>query len=116
MNRTKGETTQTITREELKERMDRREDIQVVEVLAPDEYEQFHLPGAVNVPISDGFEENIGEAIPDRSTPVVVYCLDSDCGASPKAARKMDEMGYEEVYDYEAGKMDWKQAGLPIES
>jgi rhodanese-related sulfurtransferase len=46
---------------------------------------------------------------------VIVYCHDEDCDASPKAARRMDALGYQRVYDYEAGKVDWKQAGLPVE-
>ena len=27
----------------------------------------------------------------------------------------MDELGCQQVYDYEAGKMDRKEAGLPVE-
>ena len=45
----------------------------------------------------------------------MVYCYDLKCSASPKAAEKMDELGYRDVFDYEAGKMDWKEAGLPVE-
>jgi hypothetical protein len=44
-----------------------------------------------------------------------VYCYDTDCDASPKAARRMEDLGYQTVYDYEAGKVDWKEAGLPVE-
>ena len=47
------------------------------------------------------------------SDPVGRY--DRACTASPKAAQKMDELGYQQVYDYEAGKMDRKEAGLPVE-
>lgn len=45
----------------------------------------------------------------------MVYCYDADCTASPKAAERIEALGYRSVYDYEAGKMDWKQAGLPVE-
>ena len=38
---------------------------------------------------------------------------DRACTAS-KAAQKMDELGCQQVYDYEAGKMDRKEAGLPV--
>lgn len=106
---------QTIKRQELKDRMDRDEFQAVVEVLAPEAYEEFHLPDAVNVPFDDKFSEKIESIAPDRSKPVVVYCKNAQCDASPKAARKMDELGYQQVYDYEEGKMDWKDAGLPIE-
>lgn len=47
------------------------------------------------------------------SDPVGPY--DGPAWASPKAAQKMDELGYQQVYDYQTGKMDRKEAGLPVE-
>ena len=34
---------------------------------------------------------------------------------SPRAAARLDSMGFTQVYDYVAGKADWGSAGLPIE-
>lgn len=34
---------------------------------------------------------------------------------SPRAAWRLESLGFEEVYDYEAGKQDWAAAGLPTE-
>ena len=34
---------------------------------------------------------------------------------SPRAAWRLDSLGFGEVYDYEAGKQDWGAAGLPVE-
>ncbi len=45
----------------------------LVEVLPAQEYEEEHLPGAVNVPL-DGIDRAASEL--DRSRPVVVYCYD----------------------------------------
>lgn len=106
----------TITREELSEHFDGTFDMPVVEVLSEEEYEEFHLPGAINVPIDEEFEERIQEIFPDKTQPVVVYCASTKCNASEEAAEHMDQLGYTEVYDYEAGKADWKKAGLPVES
>jgi rhodanese-related sulfurtransferase len=105
----------TISREELNERL-ANDGITLVEVLAPKYYKKFHLPGAINVPLDDDFDEQIQKAVPDKDRTVVVYCHDAECQASPKAARRMDELGYRHVLDYEDGKMDWKTADLPIES
>ena len=106
---------QSIDRETLKHWLDEKRDVKLIEVLAEDQYRAWHLPGAINVPLGEDFDARIRETIPDRFTPVVVYCYDRACNASPKAARKMDELGYQKVYDYEAGKVDWKAAGLPVE-
>lgn len=105
----------TISREELMQKMERSEDFALVEVLSPQSYEDFHLPGAINVPLGDGFEDRIQAALPDKRRTVVVYCMDEECQASPTAARRMEELGYEHVYDYAAGKQDWRAAGLRVE-
>src|ERR687888_2622564 len=34
---------------------------------------------------------------------------------SPRAAWRLETLGFGEVYDYEAGKQDWAAAGLPTE-
>lgn len=106
---------QTINRDQVKAMME-QDGARIVEVLDRKYFDKFHLPGAINVPLSDEFEREIERAVPDKEAPVVVYCMDQDCDASPKAARKMDELGYRNVFDYEAGKMDWKEAGLPVEA
>lgn len=104
-----------IDREQLKQMMDQNA-VTVVEVLDRPQFDKFHLPGAINVPLSGDFETEIQKAVPSKTEPVAVYCYDDDCNASPKAARKMEELGYQRVYDYEAGKVDWKEAGLPVEA
>lgn len=104
-----------IDREQL-QRMMEEGAVTVVEVLDKSNFEKFHLPEAINVPLKGDFENDIEDVVPDKSQPVVVYCMDEDCDGSPRAAEKMEELGYQRVYDYEAGKVDWKEAGLPIES
>jgi len=34
---------------------------------------------------------------------------------SPRAASRLESLGFERVYDYVAGKADWGSAGLPLE-
>jgi CBS domain-containing protein len=34
---------------------------------------------------------------------------------SPRAAARLEALGFEQVYDYVAGKADWGAAGLPLE-
>ncbi len=46
---------------------------QVVEVLAAEEYEEEHLPGAINLPLRK-IENARAVLNPDR--PVIVYCWD----------------------------------------
>ncbi len=34
---------------------------------------------------------------------------------SPRAAWRLESLGFREVYDYPEGKLDWRAAGLPLE-
>ena len=104
-----------ITREELRAKLDRGESVVIVEALGPKYYEDAHLPGAINIPHTE-VDELAPELLPDRSAQIVVYCSNRACQNSPWAARRLDAMDYENVYDYEDGKQDWIEAGLPTES
>jgi rhodanese-related sulfurtransferase len=48
---------------------------QVVEVLGPEEFEEDHLPGAINIPLRRIEKEATSRLEPTR--PVLVYCWDS---------------------------------------
>lgn len=47
---------------------------QLVEVLPASAYEQEHLPGAVNVPLTEMLADRVRDLDPSR--PVVAYCFD----------------------------------------
>lgn len=50
--------------------------VQLVEVLPRDEYDEEHLPGAVNLPLRDVVDVHVDHVL-DRERPVVVYCWDA---------------------------------------
>ena len=47
---------------------------QLVEVLPADEYDELHLPGAINIPLKQLDHESAKQLDPGRDT--VVYCWD----------------------------------------
>ncbi len=60
----------TITREDLKAKMDRDEDLILLEVLGEGSYRQGHLPGAIRAQ-----DQNAAmEFVPDKRAFVVAYC------------------------------------------
>ncbi|AEW92771.1 MULTISPECIES: rhodanese-like domain-containing protein [Streptomycetaceae] len=103
-----------ITRDEVKRKIDGGK-VTVVEALPASYYEQAHLPGALNLP-HDEVDKLAPELIPDKAAEVIVYCANSPCQNSGIAARRLDELGYTNVYEYDEGKDDWIGAGLPTES
>jgi rhodanese-related sulfurtransferase/glyoxylase-like metal-dependent hydrolase (beta-lactamase superfamily II) len=57
-------------------------------------------------------EFQIEAAVPDKATPVVVYCGVSQ--RSPLAAETLMKLGYKNVKNYRDGFFNWKRAGLPV--
>jgi rhodanese-related sulfurtransferase len=62
-----------IDRDEV-QRLIRDEHAQLVEVLPKPEYEEEHLPGAINIPLKTLDAETTRRL--DRERPVIVYCDD----------------------------------------
>jgi len=49
-------------------------------------------------------------------TPIVTYCDGKECDLSIHLGDKIFDMGYQEVYIFFGGWIDWQMAGYPIES
>jgi rhodanese-related sulfurtransferase len=61
----------TISREDLKEKIDRGDDFVLLEVLSEASYNRAHLPGAIR------FQDWGPILMPDKTTEVVAYCSNS---------------------------------------
>ena len=73
-------------------------------IRTPEEYDEGHIPGAINVP-----NEEIGpeapSALPDRDQLLLVYCRSGN--RSKQAAEKLAALGYSRVVEF-GGILDWK--------
>ena len=89
----------------------KQEESILIDVRTPREFEQGHLENSININIAErSFKEEVGKL--DRSQPVYVYCKVG--GRSAKAARILQEMGFEEVYDLEGGIRNWERSGMKV--
>jgi PQQ-dependent catabolism-associated CXXCW motif protein len=56
----------------------------------------------------------VAQAIPDKSVPVVVYCLSWECWLSYNATLTAHDLGFKNLYWYRGGVSAWNQARLPV--
>lgn len=63
----------TVSLDELKAKIARKDDFALVEALAGTKYRQGHLPGAVSLPY-DRVERLAAERLPKKDREIVVYC------------------------------------------
>jgi len=85
--------------------------VTVVDVRPPEEYAAGHLPGAINVPLSQ-MEEHVARLPRDRE--VVAYCRGPFCVLSFEAVATLRKRGLK-ARRLETGFPEWKVAGLPVE-
>jgi len=104
----------TITAEELKKKIDAKEDFILIDVLSKESFEGKHVSTSINIPV-DEIENRASSELPDKNKEIVVYCASTDCHASPRAGKKLEELGYTNVVDYEAGIAGWQDAGYEFE-
>jgi molybdopterin/thiamine biosynthesis adenylyltransferase/rhodanese-related sulfurtransferase len=81
-----------------------------VDVREAGEWELGHVPGARLVTKSH-LEQEIEASVPDRSTPVVLYCAGGI--RSLFAGRTLRAMGYRDVVSMSGGFDQWTSQGLP---
>jgi len=82
----------------------------LVDVREESEWEQGHIPGAHHVAKSY-LEQQIEAYVPDRATPVVLYCAGGV--RSLFAGQTLRAMGYRDVVSMSGGFQQWKSLGLP---
>lgn len=81
-----------------------------LDVREREEWDEGHIPGAVHIP-RGSLESRVESALPDRSTPIVVYCASG--ARSAFAAKTLEELGYTSVVNLAGGIVEWKRSGLP---
>jgi rhodanese-related sulfurtransferase len=100
----------TITRDELKAKIDRGDNFKLIMVLAGWHYDHMRLPGSIHF-------NSVPEALAQlrQDDDIVVYCTGGVCAASMQAYHILKAHGYHTVRRYEGGLMDWLGAGYPLE-
>src|SRR5437879_318911 len=97
-----------VSRAELLERL-RAGAATVLDVRPEDEFQQGHLPSALNIPLAQ-LERRLAELPADRE--VVAYCRGPWCVLSFEAVAALRQRGYR-ARRLEDGFPEWKIAGLP---
>lgn len=66
----------TISTKELKAKLDRNQNISVVETLAVERFREAHIPGALNIP-PEKIKELAPQLLPNKSAEIVTYCANT---------------------------------------
>jgi rhodanese-related sulfurtransferase len=98
----------TISREELKEKLDRGDDFKLVMTLGDLAFQGKHIPGSLNLFTPKGLRTL------DPDDEIVVYCSNEACPASVMAYKFLENKGYKNVRRFSGGLYEWEDAGYPL--
>ena len=102
-----------ITREVLKDMIDKDVDFVLIDARKHEGYDDEHLPGAVTIPSDHMGEHLVREFKKDRT--IVTYCSSFECDSSTIAAQKLEKYGFKKILEFKGGLKDWMEAGHPTE-
>jgi rhodanese-related sulfurtransferase len=85
----------------------------VLDVRSKAEFEKGHVPGAVNIDINSlDFQQRVTKLDSNKT-----YLVNCAVGMrSAKACKKMEGLGFKDLYDLAPGFDGWKKAAKPIEN
>ena len=87
----------------------------VLDVREPDEFQQGHLPSAINIPRGMlEFRMSQDPSLIDRQRSILLYCKTS--GRAALAANALQQLGFSNVQSIAGGFDAWCAAGLPTET
>jgi len=90
------------------------EDVVILDVRTPIEYEMSHITGSVNVDVGDdSFDARV--ATLDSNKTYIVHCTKNPAGGrSSRALETLKNLGFKHLYSLEGGYIAWKDAELPL--
>lgn len=92
----------------LAQMLNRGEPVQLIDVRSPREYDEAHVPGAINVPLEQ-VESRLSDLRPGQ--PAVLIC---QSGRRADMCRTILENHRDDLIVLEGGTSAWMQEGLPI--
>lgn len=97
---------QTITIEEVKQRLDAGEKLNIVDVREPYEHAEFNIGGTL-YPLGQIQTMQVDELEPLKNEEVIVYCRSGN--RSGQACQILDMLGFTNTKNLTGGMMAWEQ-------
>ena len=79
---------------------------QLVDVRTPSEFKSGHIKGAVNIDFFNTSKFMDALQKYDKEKAIYLYCRSGS--RSNNAARKLENIGFKEIYDLQGGFMNWR--------
>ena len=100
----------TISKEDLKLKLDRGDDFKLVMTYGEFAFHSKHIPGSMNI---NRLED--AQKLLDVDDEIIVYCSNASCIASQAAYHTLVNQGFKNVRRYAGGLEEWEISGYPLD-
>jgi rhodanese-related sulfurtransferase len=109
-----GSDFKIISTERLKDLLDEKTEVTLVDARTSAEFQEAHIGKAINLQEKE-FDDKAAQLLPaDRKALLVFYCNGVKCGKSKKVAARAQSAGYSNILVYNDGFPVWEEKGMPI--
>lgn len=107
----KAQTIHEVNPDEFESLLKSSKNVVLIDVRTQDEFEEEHLPGALNIDFySPDFEIKLKKFA--RNLPILLYCHSGR--RSFQAAKRLSLLGFQEIYTLKGGIEAWKAHNKPV--
>src|SRR5258705_12917283 len=100
---------QTITHEQLKHKLERKDTFRLVMALPEWAYQAKHIPGSVHFASTDAVLQAL-----NKNDEIVVYCSDDTCMAIRALGQLLERNSYTHELNFAGGLHAWEVAGYNL--
>jgi len=102
-----------VDKSQLKQWIDNKEDLLLINVLPQEDFQKQSIPGSINIPFkgTDNFAKDVEQRATSKNQRIVVYCRNTQCDLSRNAAMNLEANGFTNVQAFEEGVEGWFAKG-----
>ena len=98
-----------LTAQQVNNKIKENPTIQLVMTLGPKAFAKAHIPGSHNI-----WDINLAKEQFPKDTEIIVYCSDKTCMASYAAYQQLEHAGYQHIWRFAGGLVEWSEAGYEV--
>ena len=100
----------TITAKELKQKLDSKENLKLINAMEENKFRMKHIPGSLNLFRREDLEQNLS-----KDEHIIVYCTDNACNKSLMLYQLLEALGYKNIIRFAGGLYEWENEGYQLE-
>lgn len=103
-----------VNAEEILKLVEQLPNLVVIDARIAGDRQQGFIEDSISLPDVETDCQALARVVPNKATPVLLYCNGPKCGRSAKSAQKALACGYTRLYWFRGGFEEWRAKNYPV--